>query len=99
MRLIGLTVVLALSLALAPLSAEAQQAAKVHKVGLLSPPPGAYVGAFEDSLRQLGYIRGSNILFEIRSTGAGGERLPGAVADLLRLNVDVIVTGPDRFID
>jgi len=83
----------------APLAAEAQQGAKVHKVGLLSPPPGAYVAAFEESLRQLGYVRGSNITLEVTSTGGKPELLPAAVAELLRLNVDVIVTGPNRFIE
>jgi ABC-type uncharacterized transport system substrate-binding protein len=78
---------------------EAQQAGKVHKVGLLSPPPGAYVAAFEDGLRQLGYIRGSNVVFEARSTGGKPELLPAAVVELLRLNVDVVVTGPNHFID
>ncbi len=53
-----------------PHAAEAEQAGKVHKVGLLAPPPGAYVAAFEESLRQLGYVRGSNIVFETPSTGA-----------------------------
>jgi putative ABC transport system substrate-binding protein len=83
----------------APLGAGAQQARKVHKVGLLSPPPGAYVAAFEESLRQLGYVRGSNIVFEAPSTGGKPELLPAAVAELLRLNVNVIVTGPNRFIE
>jgi hypothetical protein len=83
----------------APRAVKAQQAGKVHTVGLLSPPPGAYVAAFEESLRQLGYVRGSNIFCETRSPGTRAERLPEAVADLLRLNVEVIVTGPNRFID
>jgi ABC-type uncharacterized transport system substrate-binding protein len=83
----------------APVAAQAEQARKVHKVGLLSPPPGAYVAAFEESLRQLGYVRGSNIVFETRSTGVKPELLPVAVTELLRLNVDVIVTGPNRFIE
>jgi ABC-type uncharacterized transport system substrate-binding protein len=83
----------------APLAAEAQRASKVHRVGLLSPPPGAYVAAFEERLRQLGYVRGSNIFFETRSTGTRAELLPWAVAELLRLDVEVIVTGPNRFID
>ena len=56
-----------LSLFAASLAAEAQQAAKGHKVGLLAPPPGAYVAAFEESLRQLGYVRGSNIALETAS--------------------------------
>jgi ABC-type uncharacterized transport system substrate-binding protein len=48
---------------------------------------------------ELGYLQGSNILFETLSTGTKPEVLRAAVADLLRLNVDVIVTGPNRFID
>jgi len=48
---------------LLPLAADAQEAAKVHKIGLLSPPPGPYVVAFEERLRQLGYIRGVNVVF------------------------------------
>src|SRR5262245_9540534 len=83
----------------APLAVEAQQAGKIHKIGLLSPPPGAYVAAFEESLRQLGYVRGSNIVFEAVSPGMKPELLPGVVAKLLRLNVDVIVTGPNHFIE
>src|SRR5262249_14119473 len=82
----------------APLLVETQQA-KVYKIGLLSPPPGAYVAAFEESLRQLGYVRGRNVVFETRSSGYRAEELPKAVADLLRLNVEVIVTGPNLFID
>ena len=83
----------------ASLAAEGQQPGKVHTVGLLSPPPGAYVAAFEERLRELGYVRGSTIFFETRLTGTRSDLLPGAVADLLRLNVEVIVTGPNRFID
>jgi putative ABC transport system substrate-binding protein len=82
----------------APLAAGAQQAGKVHKVGILSPPPGPYVPTFEDSLRQLGYVRGVNITFETLA-GIRADLLRGAVADLLSRNVEVIVTGPNRFID
>src|SRR4029453_117147 len=84
---------------LASLAVQAQVSGRVHIIGLLSPPPGAYVAAFEESLRQLGYVRGTNIVFESRSLGGKAELLAGAVADLLRLNVEVIVTGPNPFID
>jgi ABC-type uncharacterized transport system substrate-binding protein len=99
MRVIGLAVVLTLGLTLGPLDTRAQQPVNVHKVGLLSPPLGGYVPAFEESLRQLGYVRGTNILFETRSPGGRVELLPRTVAELLRLNVEVIVTGPNWFID
>ena len=95
---IGLAVALALSLFAAPLLVKAQQA-RMYKIGVLCNPPGAYVAAFEESLRQLGYVRGGNVVFETRSTGYRAEELPKAVADLLRLNVEVIVTGPNLFID
>jgi len=99
MRLIGLAVVLAFSVLAAPLLVEAQQA-KVYKIGLLCSPPGAYVAAFEESLRQLGYVRGRNVVFETRrARDCRAEELPKTVADLLRLNVDVIVTEPNHFID
>src|SRR5262245_61902069 len=98
MRRIGLAVVLAFHV-LAPFAAEGQASGKVHTIGLLSPPPGAYVAAFEESLRQLGYVRGTNILFESRSPGGRAELLAGAVTDLLRLKVEVIVAGLNPFID
>jgi putative tryptophan/tyrosine transport system substrate-binding protein len=95
MRRIGLIMLLLLL----PLTVEAQKPGKVPTIGLLSPPPGAYVAAFEECLRQFGCVRGVNIVFETRSPGAGAELLQEAVADLLRLNVEVIVTGPNPFID
>ena len=95
MRVIGLVMLLLLPTP----TVEAQMSGKVHTIGLLSPPPGAYVAAFEEGLHQLGYVRGVNIVFETRSPGAGAQPLHEAVADLLRLNVEVIVTGPNPFID
>jgi ABC-type uncharacterized transport system substrate-binding protein len=98
MQLIRPAVIVAVSL-LSALTAHAQVSGKVHTVGLLSPPPGAYVAAFEGSLRQFGYVRGVNIVFQARSPGATAEPLATAVADLLRLKVEVIVVGPNPFID
>jgi len=98
MQLIRPAVIVAVSL-LSALTAHAQVSGKVHTVGLLSPPPGAYVAAFEGSLRQFGYVRGVNIVFQTRSPGATAEPLATAVADLLRLKVEVIVVGPNPFID
>src|SRR5262249_1220126 len=83
----------------APLAAEAQQAAKVYRLGLLggSPPnsPGgrrAWEGFFQ-GMRELGYVEGQNILVEGRWYGDHTERLPALAAELVRLNVDVIVAG------
>src|SRR4029453_2058221 len=99
MRLIGLAVVLAVGLTLGPVAADAQQAAKVHRIGLLggSPPnsPGgrrAWEGFFQ-GMRELGYVEGQNILVEGRFYGDHTDRLPALAAELVRLNVDVIVAG------
>jgi putative ABC transport system substrate-binding protein len=97
MRLIGLVVVLALSLALAPFAIEAQQPGKVWRIGVLGAPAPlpANVNAFRQGLRENGYVEGRNLSIEWRSAEGQEQRLPGLAAELLRLNVDVIVTeGP-----
>src|SRR5262245_49771164 len=48
--------------------------------------------AFRQSLRELGYIEGQNLIIEYRSAEGRGERFADLAADLLRLNIDVIVT-------
>jgi len=88
----------ALALLAAPRAIEAEEPRKVHRIGVLSVPP-AYLSAFEESLRRLGYIRGSNIILEVPSVGASLDTRARAAAELVRLNVEVIVTGPSRFID
>ena len=83
----------------APFAVEAQQAAKVYRLGLLggSPPnsPGgrrAWEGFFQ-GMRELGYVEGQNILVEGRFYGDHTERLPSLAAELVQLKVDVIVAG------
>jgi ABC-type uncharacterized transport system substrate-binding protein len=99
MRLIGLAVVLAVGLTLAPLAAEGQPAAKVYRIGLLggstpSSPEAAHVwGGFFQGLRELGYVEGQNVAFEGRFYEDRIERLPALAAELVRLQVDVIVAG------
>ena len=90
---------LVLGLLAAPLAAEAQQAAKVYRIGLLggSPPnsPGgrrAWEGFFQ-GMRELGYVEGRDILVEGRWYGDRTDRLPALAAELVRLRVDVIVAG------
>jgi putative tryptophan/tyrosine transport system substrate-binding protein len=81
----------------APLAAQAQQAGKVYRIGYLQTSTRQeqlhMVKAFEDGLRDLGYRVGQNVVIEYRFAEAHPERLPGLAADLVRLNVDVIVTG------
>ncbi len=79
----------------APLAAEAQQAAKVPRVGYLANfPPGALPQlheAFLQGLRDLGYVEGRNLVIEYRDAEGKFERLPALAAELLPLKVDVIV--------
>jgi putative ABC transport system substrate-binding protein len=78
-----------------PLSAEAQQPAKVSRIGFLSPRSASDAGrlaAFRQGLRELGYVEGQNIAIESRWAEGEYDRLPGLAAELVRLKVDVIVT-------
>src|SRR5213593_1459333 len=76
-----------------PLAARAQQA-KVARIGAI------YLGIADgesfkkelrEGLRELGYVEGRNIAFEFRSAEEKLDRLPALAAELVRLNVDVIV--------
>jgi putative ABC transport system substrate-binding protein len=85
------------SLLLAQCSAvEAQQAKKTPRIGSLAATKPAAVAtriaAFQQGLRELGYIEGKNIIIEWRSAEGKIDRLPALAAELARLNVDVIVT-------
>jgi len=88
MRLIGL--VLALSLALAPLAA-AQQKGKVYRIGLLSIATVTYIDAFRQGLRDLGYVEGRTIVIEYREAQSY-ERLPELAKELVGLKPDIIVS-------
>jgi putative ABC transport system substrate-binding protein len=76
--------------------AQAQQTAKIFRIGFLaSGSPKAYssrIEAFRQGLRQLGYVEGKTIAIEYRYAEGLANPLPDLVADLVRLNVDVIVT-------
>jgi len=74
--------------------AQAQQANKLPKIGYLAARSGAGPNdrAFEQGLRELRYVEGQNIGIERRWAGANPDRLPLLAAELVRLNVDIIVT-------
>jgi putative ABC transport system substrate-binding protein len=76
-------------------AAEAQQPAAVPKIGVLSLGVGAsapHFEAFRQGLREHGYIEGKSIVLEYRFAQGHVDRLPGLAAELVRLNVNVIVT-------
>jgi putative ABC transport system substrate-binding protein len=79
-----------------PLAARAQQLAKIARIGfsgLVSASSHASrVAALRVGLRDLGYVEGRNILMEFRWAEGKYDRLPALAAELVRLNVDVIVT-------
>lgn len=73
-----------------------QQLAKTHRIGFLQPVTpqnnsSPYLEDFRQGLRELGYIEGKNLQLEIRWGEGNLERLPALAAELVRLNVDVIV--------
>ena len=88
-------VILILGLLVVPLAAHAQQPAKVPRVGVLRErtPPDPSVAAFRQGLRELGYTEGQNILIEERYAYGVVDRFPTLAAELLGLNVDVLVVG------
>src|SRR5262249_34787663 len=76
---------------------EAQQPAKIPRIGFLSAISpssiSARMEAFRQGLRELGYVEGKNIVIEWRYAEGKADRLRELAAELVRLKVDVIVTG------
>ena len=81
----------------APLGADAQQAGKVYRVGVLSSGSVALddIGhgrqAFLERLRDLGWVVGQNLMIEPRHAGGQPDRLSGLAAELVQLKVGMIV--------
>jgi putative tryptophan/tyrosine transport system substrate-binding protein len=77
--------------------AEAQKPARISRIGFLIAASASFystrVEAFRQRLRDLGYVEGKNILIEYRYAEGKLERLPDLAAEVVRLRVDVIVTG------
>ncbi len=80
-----------------PLAVWAQQPKNVPRIGFLvtgsieSPEARASLKAFDQGLREYGYIDGQNILVEVRAADSKVERFPALASELVRLNVDLIV--------
>jgi putative ABC transport system substrate-binding protein len=98
MRLIGLAVILAVSLTLAPVAAEAQPTEKAHRIGYLAGGSASfnasYVEAFRQGLRELGWVEGQNIVVEYRHAEGRFDRMPDLAAELIRLKVELIFATP-----
>jgi putative ABC transport system substrate-binding protein len=79
-----------------PLAMRAQPMAKVWHVGMLETTAATLnatnLDAFKQALRQLGYVEGQNLIVEYRSGDGHIERFPQLAAELVRLNVDIIIT-------
>jgi putative ABC transport system substrate-binding protein len=96
MTALALFVALTLSLFTPPFSGNAQGAAKVYRIGMLrpgSPPTGSSpnLEAFRQGLHDLGYMEGQHFVVESRWAEGSDERLPDLAAELVRLQVDIIM--------
>jgi putative ABC transport system substrate-binding protein len=93
---VAVVVSLALGLLVAPLAADAQPG-KVHRIGFLSPQSTSdpriqrFLDAFQQGLRELGWVEGQNIVIEYRWAEGRAERLADLASELVSLKVDVIV--------
>ena len=81
------------------LGAQAQQPAKVYRIGYLSAGSAATTytrppEALRQGLRELGWVEGRNLAIEYRYAEGHADRLPALAEELVRLKVDVIVASP-----
>ena len=92
----SITAVVGVLLFVVPLVAGAQSPGKLWRIGFLgstSPQShGPFVAAFREGLRERGYVEGKHVTIEYRWAENHYDRLPALAADLVRLNVDVILT-------
>jgi putative ABC transport system substrate-binding protein len=93
----GLVMTLTVGFLTAPLAAQAQGSGKVYRIGslgfapLTTPELRRRAGAFDEGLRELGYVEGKNLFTERRYYEGRVERARDLAAELVRLNVDLIV--------
>ena len=90
-------VTLVVALAVCGAVAQAQQPTKIPRIGYLTTPSlsanPARIEAFRQGLRELGYVEGKNIVIEWRSAEGKLDRVPALAAELVRMKVEVMVTG------
>jgi len=96
---VGVIVMLALGILAAPLAASAQQPGKIPRIGWLdsgrsdTPRTQYFNEIIRQGLREFGWVDGQNLIIEWRYAEERAERLPALAAELIRLGVDVLVTG------
>jgi len=92
----GFAPLMVVGMLLFPLTANAQQAGKVHRIGYLGPTTAfdyaPRVAALREGLRELGYVEGQNIVIEYRWADGKSDRYHEIAAELIRLKVEAIVT-------
>jgi putative ABC transport system substrate-binding protein len=91
---LAFTISLLLGALFSPIAAEAQQAAKIPRIGYVSTNLAVsphLPDAFRQGLRDLGYVEGRNVVIEFRSAEGKLDRFPALAAELVTLRVDVIV--------
>ena len=102
MRVAALALLASALFVAAPSTADAQPVAKVYRVGIILTAASHEVKGvateLDEGLRELGYVEGRNLVIERRFAEGKPERLDGLAAELVRLNVDVIVTGSNPVI-
>jgi putative ABC transport system substrate-binding protein len=94
-RIVGIMNVLILCLMVSPLAADAQQMGKVWRIGTLMPDHGSTLEEVLEGLHKLNYVEGRNFILEQRRF-TKPDQLPTMAAELIGLNLDVIVAGTGR---
>lgn len=93
LRRLRVLVAIVLGLLCVPSPSEAQRSAGIARIGYLTPTSQpAREEVFRQELRRLGYAEGQNFVLEYRSANGDFDRLPDLAAELIALNVDVLVT-------
>src|SRR5262249_14491845 len=85
------TLILVLGILVMPLVSHAQQPKKIYRVGYLTLERGIDQ-RFRETLAQLGYVEGHNLVLEGRFAQGHRAHLPALAAELVQLGVEVIVT-------
>jgi ABC-type uncharacterized transport system substrate-binding protein len=78
-----------------PVVARAQQPGKTNRIGWLQPVPipDTWLKGFRQGLQEFNYVEGRNLIIEYRWGDGNFDRLPAMAAELVQLNVDVIISG------